>query len=250
MSMHIIISRDIINAEVIIMESKISESAEKALRITTVLTLVVAGYEVFRSCGSYREGMNFLDIASYANADINTYCLVLMLASIVLLPSAKLLYKQSGISLKDEIFDRKTLGKDILLGIILAAVSSVIGLLSLLVGKGRTVLAFSGWGRLSVGEITLMVLSLGLVSGICKEIYFRGFAKNFCGGVFGETTALLLFNVMFGMLDWFNIGHSFLVGLVWIWGYKKSKHLIVPMIAHGGMNLISTAFYVITLRGS
>lgn len=232
------------------MERKIGENAEKALRITTVLTLVVAGYEVFRSCGSFREGMNFLDIASYANADINTYCLVLMLASVIMLPSAVMLYKQSGISLRDEIFDRKTLGRDILLGAALAAASSIIGLLSLAVGMGRTELAFAGWGSLSVGEIALMVLSLGFVSGICKEIYFRGFAKNFCGSVFGETTALLLFNVMFGMLDWFNIGHSFLVGLLWIWGYKKSKHLIVPMIAHGGMNLISVAFYVITLRGS
>ncbi len=33
-----------------------------------------------------------------------------------------------------------------------------------------------------------------LTSGICKEIYFRGFAKRFCGEVFGETAALLLFN--------------------------------------------------------
>ena len=63
----------------------------------------------------------------------------------------------------------------------------------------------------------------------------------------GETTALLLFNMMFGLLDWFNMGHSFVVGLLWIWGYKKGKHLIVPMIAHGGMNLISVVFYIITL---
>ena len=79
------------------------------------------------------------------------------------------------------------------------------------------------------------------------EIFFRGFAKNFCAGVLGETTAFLLFNMMFGLLDWFNMGHSFVVGLLWIWGYKKSKHLIVPMLAHGGMNLISVVFYIITL---
>lgn len=100
---------------------------------------------------------------------------------------------------------------------------------------------------MTVSEIVLMAISLGIVSGICKEIFFRGFAKNFCSGVLGETTALLLFNIMFGLLDWFNMGHSFVVGLLWIWGYKKSKHLIVPMIAHGGMNLISVVFYIITL---
>lgn len=224
-----------------------SQNAGKALKITTLLTLIVAGYEVFRSCQNYQTGMNLLDIASYANADLNTYCLVLILANLILLPSAILLYKHSGMSLKKEIFEKSSLSKDITLGILLAVVSSVISLLSLIVTKGRTDLAFAGWDRLTVGEIVLMIISLGIVSGICKEIFFRGFAKNFCGSVLGETTALLLFNVMFGMLDWFNMGHSFLVGLLWIWGYKRSKHLIVPMIAHGGMNLISIIFYIVTL---
>lgn len=224
-----------------------SQNAEKALKITTLLTLIVAGYELLCSCQNYKTGMNILDIASYANANLNMYCLVLILANLILLPSAILLYRQSGISLKEEIFDKETLSKDIILGIILAVISSVISLCSLVVMKGRTDLAFGGWNRLTVSQIVLMAISLGFVSGICKEIFFRGFAKNFYGTVFGETVALLLFNMMFGLLDWFNMGHSFVVGLLWIWGYKRSKHLIVPMIAHGGMNLISVIFYIITL---
>lgn len=224
-----------------------SQNAGKALKITTLLTLIVAGYEVYRSCQNYQTGMNLLDIASYANADLNTYCLVLILANLILLPSAILLYKQSGISLKKEIFEKSSLSKDIALGILLAVVSSAISLLSLIIMKGRTDLAFAGWSRLTVSEIVLMIISLGIVSGICKEIFFRGFAKNFCGSVLGETTALLLFNVMFGLLDWFNMGHSFILGLLWIWGYKRSKHLIVPMIAHGGINLISVVFYIVSL---
>ena len=39
-------------------------NAEKALKITTALTLIVSGYEILRSCQNYREGMNILDIAS------------------------------------------------------------------------------------------------------------------------------------------------------------------------------------------
>ena len=221
-------------------------NAEKALKITTKLTLIVSGYEILRSCQNYREGMNILDIASYANADLNTYCLILILANMILLPEAMLLYKQNVINLKDEIYNRKSLGKDIFMGIVLAVISSVISLLSLFVAGGRTELAFSGRERLSVGEIILMIVSLGFISGICKEIYFRGLAKKFCGSVWGETAALLIFNILFGMLDWFNMGHSFLVGFLWIWGYKKSGHMIVPMIAHGGMNLISVAYYIIT----
>ncbi|MGN0370445.1 MAG: lysostaphin resistance A-like protein [Butyrivibrio sp.] len=223
-----------------------NEYAEKALKLTTILTFLVAGYGVTRACGNYKIGMNFLDIASYATADLNTYCIILMLTNVILLPNAILLYRQSGLSLKNEIFDKYTLGKDIILGIVLAVVSASISLLSLLIMKGRTELAFKGWGRLSISEIVLMTISLGFVSGICKEIFFRGFAKNFGGPVFGETIALLLFNIMFGMLDWYNMGHSFIVGLLWIWGYKKSKHMIVPMIAHGGMNLISIIFYIVT----
>ncbi|SDB61205.1 CAAX protease self-immunity [Ruminococcaceae bacterium FB2012] len=222
------------------------QNAGRAVSTTVLLTLIVAGYEVFRACQSYRTGMNLLDIASFANADLNTYCLVLILANIILLPKVLLLYKENNISLKNEIYSKETLGRDIALGAVLAAVSSAVSLLSLLVNKGRTELAFAGWGRLSVGEIVLMIISLGFVSGICKEICFRGLAKRFCGDVFGESAALLLFNVLFGMLDWFNMGHSFLVGLLWIWGYKKSGKLIVPMIAHGGMNLISVAFYILT----
>ncbi|MCH5193710.1 MAG: CPBP family intramembrane metalloprotease [Oscillospiraceae bacterium] len=229
------------------MNNATNHNAEKAIRITTALTFIVAGYEVFRSCQNYRSGMNLLDIASFANADLNTYCLVLILSNIILLPRTILLYKNSGISLKDEIFNKGSLKKDIVLGVTLAVISSLISLLSIVVNKGRTSLAFEGWGSLSVSEILLMVVSLGFVSGICKEIYFRGLAKNFCGNAFGEIAALLLFNVMFGMLDWFNIGHSFIVGLLWIWGYRKSKHLIVPMIAHGGMNLISVVYFLITV---
>ena len=56
----------------------------------------------------------------------------------------------------------------------------------------------------------------------------------------------LLFNLMFGLLDWYNMGASFVSGLLWIWGYRKRKHLIVPMIAHGGANLIGIIFNVLT----
>lgn len=236
----------IIALEVAVMDNRTDRNAERALNITMALTLIVAGYEICRACQNYKPGMNFLDIASYANADLNTYCMVLILVNIIFLPGALLLYKQSGMSLKDEIFHRESLWKDIALGTVLALVSSMVSLLSFIINKGRTGLAFPGWEHLSLSELILMTVSLGFVSGICKEIYFRGFAKNFCGPILGGTTSLLLFNMMFAMLDWFNMGLSFILGLLWIWGYKKSGRLIVPIIAHGGVNLISIIFYMVT----
>ena len=41
---------------------------------------------------------------------------------------------------------------------------------------------------MGVGITILYVIALVFVSGICKEIYFRGFARKFCGKVFGEIT--------------------------------------------------------------
>ena len=103
-------------------------------------------------------------------------------------------------------------------------------------------------GKPTVGLTIMGILALGLVSGIIKEIFFRGFAKIFCGPVMGEMTALLLFNVMFAMLDWYNFGLSFVIGLIWIWAYKKSGHLLAPMIAHGGVNIGSLIYWILVSR--
>ena len=144
-----------------------------------------------------------------------------------------------------EIFKRENLGRDILWGIILAIIASLLSLLWLPVYKGRTELGFAEDGRMGVGVTILYVISLVFVSGICKEIYYRGFAKRFCGTIFGEVTALLLFNLLFALLDWYNFGYSFVLGLVCIFGYQKRKRLIVPMIIHGGTNLISIIFIIV-----
>ncbi|MBR6849368.1 MAG: CPBP family intramembrane metalloprotease [Lachnospiraceae bacterium] len=53
---------------------------------------------------------------------------------------------------------------------------------------------------------------------------------------------------MFAMLDWYNFGLSFIIGLIWIWAYKKSGHLISPMIAHGGINIISLIYWILVTQ--
>ena len=86
------------------MEKIREKNAKKALIITTILTIIVAGYELFNSCQNYKNGMNLLDFASYANANLNIYCLVLILANMILLPFAIRLYRKNKISLKNEIY--------------------------------------------------------------------------------------------------------------------------------------------------
>lgn len=222
------------------------KNAQRALTITTVLTLFVAGFEVLMAYSNSKPGMNFFDLASYATANQNVYCLILILANLILLPSAVMLYRQNGTSLKDEIYSKQTLGKDILYGIGALAVTAMISLIySLPYSLGRTELAYTNTDT-SVGTTIISIIALVFVSGICKEIYFRGLAKKFSSSALGETQALLLFNIMFAMLDWYNIGFSFIAGLVWIFAYKKSGHLLTSMIAHGGANLIGIIYIILT----
>ena len=221
------------------------KNAGKAITITTVLTLFIATFEMVNALRFYKQGMNLLDIASYVQANKWIFAFTFIFGNLVLFPSAWFLYKANGISLKKEIFKRENLGRDILWGIILAIIASLLSLLWLPVYKGRTELGFAEDGRMGVGVTILYVISLVFVSGICKEIYYRGFAKRFCGTIFGEVTALLLFNMLFALFDWYNFGYSFVLGLVCIFGYQKRKRLIVPMIIHGGTNLISIIFIIV-----
>lgn len=234
---------DIVSSEVIIMDKKYS-NATRAIAITTALTLFVTGFEIFMAYTHYRQGMNFIDIGSCVTSNRYFYYLVLITANMILLPGAVLLFKENGISLKDEICGKKTLRKDILIGIVALALAGIGALLSTLVYKGQTELANKA-GHQSVGLLIMGFIALVLVSGIVKEILFRGLAKIFCGPVTGELTALILFNVLFTMLDWYNFGFSFVLGLICIWAYKKTGHLLAPMIAHGGINLISLIYLVI-----
>ena len=223
------------------------QNARRALTLTTALTLFIAGFEIYIAYTHVQPGMNFLDICSYVTSNRYIYYLILMVTLMIMLPSAVLMFKENGISLKNEICEKKTLGKDILYGLIAFALTGMAALLSTFVYKGQTDLAFHA-GKQSVGLFIFGVISLGFVSGIVKEIFFRGFAKVFCGPVRGEMAALFLFNVMFAMLDWYNFGLSFIIGLIWIWAYRKTGHLLAPMIAHGAGNIASLIYWLIVSR--
>ncbi|MCR5167233.1 MAG: hypothetical protein K6C13_08460 [Oscillospiraceae bacterium] len=165
------------------MDDKNYLNAKRATGIVTTLTLV-ASFELLFAFTEYKHGMTIGDVVSYVTNQHHIYLLLLIIANIAIFPSAWLLYKENGISLKDEIYDKKTLGKDILYGIIAFAVSELISdvygwLINLIPGIGATELARQG-RELNTGVIIMDVISLVLVSGIFKEIYFRGLAKRFC----------------------------------------------------------------------
>lgn len=224
------------------------KNAQKAILITVTLTVLIAGAEIVNALGYYKPGMNLLDFASYVQANPWIFGLTFIVVNLVMLPAAIHLYKSNKINLKKEIYEKKTLAGDILWGLLLMALAAVADLAFLWTVSGQTDLALKSID-MSWGVAGLYFISLVLVSGICKEIYFRGFAKHFVSPVLGEIGAFLLFNVMFGLLDWYNMGYSFVLGLICIWGYKKRKHLITPMIIHGGVNLIGIIYLLATQLG-
>lgn len=218
------------------MDEKKYSNAKRAIGITTTLTILVAIFELLIAFSQYQPGMTIGDVGTYVTNKRHIYLMLLIIANLSLLPGALLLYKENRISLRDEIFDKKTLGKDIAIGIGAYIVSEILGdvygyLINLIPGIGTTELARQG-KEMGINVAIMEIIALVIVSGIVKEIYFRGLARRFCGSVFGEMPALLLFNVLFALLDWFNLGVSFVVGLVWLLAYRKTKHLITPMICH------------------
>ena len=142
------------------------KNAGKALTITTVLTLFIATFEMVNALRFYKPGMNLLDIASYVQANRWIFAFTFIFANLVLFPRALLLYKANGISLKKEVYERETLGGDILWGVILAIAASLLSLLSLPIYKGYTELAFVEDEKMGVGITILYVIALVFVSGI------------------------------------------------------------------------------------
>lgn len=89
----------------------------------------------------------------------------------------------------------------------------------------------------NVSLALLEMVSLVMVSGVFKEIYFRGVPYILLRPKIGEWKAFLIGNLWFAVLDWPNLGLSFFIGLIWYLFYRKRGSLLVPIIGHGVFNL-------------
>ena len=171
--------------------------------------------------------------------------MIFLLVLFISLPFALILFKENNISIKDAIYNKKTLIKDIVLGIILGIISAGVAYLFSLM---RTFGSSSEHVVLYNQHVTTYILgifSLSIVCGCLKELYFRGFAKYFLADTLGEKTSYILTAILFGIVDWQNMGSSIILGLLWAWAYNKNGKLIVPMVAHGIINLIGFIWMII-----
>lgn len=215
-----------------------------SLTLLMFITTIIAGFEFLTAVKNFRPQGNIFDFCSGA-VEYVPYMMIFLLVLFTALPIALLLFKGNNISLKDAIFNKKYLLGDILWGILIGFLSAILAYpFSLMRDLG------SSYGHAqdhdtSIWFYLLLFLSLSVVCGFLKELYFRGFARYFLSDVFGKTQAYVLTAILFGIVDWQNMGSSIILGLLWGYVYQKKDRLIVPMIAHGVINLIGLFWMLI-----
>lgn len=193
-----------------------------------ILGLGLAGYE---------NGMNFFE---FTDAIYGRYYHHILIVYIIVLsvgfPFSLHLFKSNKIKLIHMLSSRKTLGRDIIWGI-LAGISSYIFLFIDL----HIVLKIPVQKTDDGSIIILDVVSLVFFSGFFKELYFRGIPYYLLKQNYGEWKSFLFGNVCFAVLDWPNYGLSFFLGLIWYLFFRKKGSLIIPVIGHGVCNLLGIA---------
>ena len=217
----------------------------QALILLMMITALVVIYEVGTAINYLTIGDNFFDFSLKAS-DTIPYCFVLMLVLFGAFPMAYVLFKNSNISLSKAIYDKNQLLGDVGLGLLGGILGAIVALVFNIVHIHFAVQTTGEVAELSVSVLSLRVFSLVIVCGILKEIYYRGFAKHFMKEIMGEKMAFLMTNILFGILDWQNLGASFISGLIWGRMYQKRERLIVPIVAHASLNLMGILFQVIS----
>ncbi|MGZ0169445.1 MAG: CPBP family intramembrane glutamic endopeptidase, partial [Planctomycetales bacterium] len=95
------------------------------------------------------------------------------------------------------------------------------------------------WPRATFPELVIV----SLFAGIGEELLFRGFLQSWLGG-YGLLVALVVPNVLFGVLHWISRGYAvctFCIGLYFscLLHFVDSVNLPALMIAHSLYDLVA-----------
>lgn len=223
--------------------------AKQAIMLAMFTASIMAIYEFIASALHYEMGMNIFDMAQYATNRAVPYHYALILCLTVSFPMVYLLFKEKGVNFKDAIYDKRTLVRDIAIGLLGAIISTALnGIWHFLMASQVSVPAYLPEVPFNSLNFALQIISLVFFSGFIKELIFRGLAMHMGKDVFGEWGAFLLFNIIFSILDWMNFGSSFVSGIIWFLCYRKTKKLITPIVCHGIGNLIAVVVSVFILH--
>lgn len=207
-----------------------------AAMIFVIPSLIIAIFQLILAYTVYEPGMGIFDLTGAMTARYDLVR-ILMYGLIIacFFPIAVVFYRSNGINLKDEFFVDKKYLKDIGYGVATAIIA--FGVYYIIV---HVIMAIPVYQYEAYSNLWINILAYVFISGICKEVYFRGVPYRFLKDKLGEWPAFLLANLCFSILDWFNVGMSFVLGLIWYLFYRKRGSLIIPIIGHGLFNLLCT----------
>lgn len=218
------------------------QTAKQALLLISVVTLLIAGQTFLNATMKYNDGMNYFDFSLSAINSV-PYSLTLIFVLVAALPFSLILFKENGISITGMIIDKKHLKGDIIAGLLGGLFSIVSSLVLMPIQNHFAALPVPEAKPEDLSTFLLKFISLAVVAGFLKELYFRAMAVHLLGKVMKIETALILCNVLFGIVDWYNMGGSFIDGFVWIALYKKRNYrLIVTIIAHATINVVGVIY--------
>lgn len=206
----------------------------EAILITASPAIIIAIFIAYLGFLVHKSGMNLFELT---NAIYNRYFLVILILYIIVLPlffpSTLKLFKNNGISMFQNLTSKKTFLRDIAFGIIAGICSYIFVFLDI-----HVILKIPIVKTESFFLVILEIVSLVIVSGFFKEIYFRGIPYLLMKSRHGEWKSFLIGNICFTILDWPNFGLSFFLGLIWYLFFRKKGSLIIPIIGHGLFNLL------------
>jgi membrane protease YdiL (CAAX protease family) len=205
-----------------------------ATAIFVIPSLIIAFFQLILAYSVYVPGMGIYDLtgAIFAKYEL-VRILIYLLVIACFFPIAIVFYKSQGVRLQSEFFADKKYFKDIVLGIAAALTSFIVSFIIVHIIFRTPVYRYTSYNIL-----WLNIMAYVFVAGICKEVYYRGVPFKFLKDELGEWPAFLIANVCFTILDWPNVGLSFVIGLVWYLFYRKRGSLIIPILGHGLYNLL------------
>jgi membrane protease YdiL (CAAX protease family) len=218
-----------------IQQQLLARNLTPIVAIISLPAVIIALVELLEVMLFYKPGMSIVQLLGGSNAYFTlSRRFVYLVVLTACFPLAWSLFLNSHQKLSDYIYQNKKLFGDI-----------AVGLLSGLVTFALSFNYYHNFLGVTLHKLTstpltvLSILSLTLASGFFKELYFRGLPMIFLQEHVGKKTAFFLGNILFAILDWPNLGASFVWGTIWFLAYNKRQRLIVPMLAHGFHNLLA-----------
>jgi uncharacterized protein len=105
------------------------------------------------------------------------------------------------------------------------------------------------WGAWS--DVALSTVSAVVAAPFFEEIVFRGllFAtlRRRYGVLVSAVASAAIFAVLHGY-GWAGLGSVLWSGVLWAWGYERTRSLVPGMLAHAVVNLLATLGLVLLLR--